>query len=420
MSDNIVVRIADKIAPPFYGLHKALKNGQYSEYWLKGGRGSTKSSFISLEIIMRMNRRLKSNCVIFMKTGDIMRESVFEQMKWAINELEQNHLWKASVSPMSIINIDTKQKIIFKGLYDTDRTKGAKIAAGEYDIVWFEELSNFKNIQEVETAINSYIRGAESPVIFYSYNPPQNISNWVNAECLIEKKNRVTHSSSYLDIPEKLREKWLGKIWLENADHVKATNEKKYNHVYLGESNGTGGEIFSNITLRHIADEEITRFDCILRGIDWGYAVDPFGYGVMYFDMTRKKLYIFKEVYKVGYKNRVAIEMLQKDNYFSSWIIADSSEPKSVQEFRDAGLLIKGAVKGPGSIEYGIKFLQGLEEIIIDPIRCPNASREFSGYEYEGDNNGGFRASYPDHDNHFIDLTRYALEPYTRQANRQN
>lgn len=90
--------------------------------------------------------------------------------------------------------------------------------------------------------------------------------------------------------------------------------------------------------------------------------------------------------------------------------IADSAEPKSIADLRELGINIKGAVKGPGSVEYGIKFLQDLEAIVIDPVRCPNAAREFNGYELERDKNGNFKGSYPDKDNHTIDAVRYSLE----------
>ena len=69
-----------------------------------------------------------------------------------------------------------------------------------------------------------------------------------------------------------------------------------------------------------------------------------------------------------------------------------------------------GAKKGPDSINYGIKFLQSLEEIVIDPVTCPNAAREFTNYEIERDNFGNLRAEFPDKNNHTIDAVRYALE----------
>ena len=74
------------------------------------------------------------------------------------------------------------------------------------------------------------------------------------------------------------------------------------------------------------------------------------------------------------------------------------------------GLRVRGARKGSDSIEYGIRFLQSLEKIVIDPERCPNAAREFSEYELERDTDGEFKSVYPDKNNHTIDAVRYALE----------
>ncbi len=71
---------------------------------------------------------------------------------------------------------------------------------------------------------------------------------------------------------------------------------------------------------------------------------------------------------------------------------------------------IKGAKKGPGSVEFGIKFLQDLEQIIIDPERCPLAAREFINYSLEMDRNGVVKSQFPDKDNHSIDAARYGLE----------
>ena len=81
-----------------------------------------------------------------------------------------------------------------------------------------------------------------------------------------------------------------------------------------------------------------------------------------------------------------------------------------IAELQRRGVQAVGARKGPGSVEHGMRWLQELGEIVIDPARCPNTAREFSGYEYRQDRHGNFLADYPDHDNHTIDATRYAVE----------
>ena len=94
--------------------------------------------------------------------------------------------------------------------------------------------------------------------------------------------------------------------------------------------------------------------------------------------------------------------MIGKENKNNGLIIADSAEPKSIAELREYGLKIVGARKGPDSVDYGIKFLQDLEEIVIDSERCPNAAREFLNYELEKDKDGNFKADFPDKNNHCL------------------
>ena len=81
--------------------------------------------------------------------------------------------------------------------------------------------------------------------------------------------------------------------------------------------------------------------------------------------------------------------------------MADSSENKSVADYRRAGLNCRGAVKGPGSVAYSMKWLQSLDAIVIDPNRCPDTAKEFRAYAYRD-------GQYPDKDNHHIDAVRYA------------
>ena len=86
---------------------------------------------------------------------------------------------------------------------------------------------------------------------------------------------------------------------------------------------------------------------------------------------------------------------------------------KSIAELKSLALRVKPAKKGVDSIDYGIKFLQKLTQIVIDPKRCPNTAREFKGYAYDIDKNGNFISRYPDRDNHSIDAVRYMIEDYT-------
>ncbi|MGE4214857.1 MAG: PBSX family phage terminase large subunit [Anaerotignaceae bacterium] len=398
--------LADLISPSFYALHHNIKQENFTHYWLKGGRGSTKSSFISLEIILGIMNDEKANCVAMRKVGVNLKDSVFEQLRWAISALGAEKHWKATVSPLQLLYLPTGTKIIFRGADNPKKIKSTKFSQGYCKYIWYEEVDEFKGMEEIRTINQSLMRGGEGFCVFYSYNPPKSQRNWVNEEILKIREDRLVHHSTYLTVPQN----WLGEQFFIEANHLKRVNEGAYLHEYLGEVTGTGGEVFTNLTIRTIADEEMQTFDKIARGLDWGYATDPFHYTANHYDKTRRKLYIFYEIQQVGLSNRKAAELVKRENKNNGIITCDSAEPKSIAEVSDYGLRVIGAKKGPDSVGYGIKWLQDLEEIVIDPVRCPNTAREFNGYELEKDINGNFKAKFPDKNNHSIDAVRYSRE----------
>lgn len=401
-----MTKLTELIAPSFYDLHRSIKKGDYTHYWLKGGRGSTKSSFASIEIILGMMGDPEANAVAIRKVGLYLRDSVYEQLVWAIEKLGVSSLWQEKLSPLELIYLPTGQKILFRGADKPKKIKSTKVHTGYIRYIWYEEVDEFFGMEEIRVINQSLMRGGKKYDVFYTYNPPQSQRNWVNAEVLEKSEDRVVHHSTYLEVPKK----WLGEQFFIEAEHLKRTKPDSYNHEYMGEVTGTGGEVFTNITIRGITDEEITTFDRIRRGVDFGYAIDPFVYIVCHYDKKRKQLFIFDEIYKVGLSNQKAAEGILNRPHYNDYITCDSAEPKSIRDLKDCGLRVRGAKKGPDSVEYGIKFMQSLEYIFIDSERCPHAAEEFYNYELEKDSNGEFRASFPDKNNHCIDAVRYALE----------
>lgn len=408
MSDINILR--ENISPSFYGVHEAISNGDYTHYRLCGGRGSTKSSFISIEIIYGIMKNPDTNAVVIRKVGTYLKDSVYAQLEWAIDALGAGKVWQLKTSPLEMIYTETGQKILFRGADEPKKLKSTKVSKGYIRYIWYEELDEFNGAEEIRCINQSLMRGGEKFDVFYSFNPPKSISSWVNSEESVLSPDTLIHRSTYLDVPPD----WLGEQFISEAEHIKKVQPEIYEHEYLGKVTGTGGEVFKNLTLRDISDEEILGFANIRRGIDFGYAADPFVYLEAEYDAARKKLYIFNEIYKVGLSNSRAYELIKNMpiNYRQP-IICDSAEPKSINELREMGLPVKGAKKGPDSIEYGIRFLQSLEEIIIDARRCPNCGREFCEYEIAKDAYGNFAARYPDKNNHTIDAARYALEQDT-------
>ena len=410
----MTVRLSQIIAPSFYELHKELKAELHDEVWCKGGRGSTKSTFISAQIVLGIIKDPDTNAVVFRRYQNELRDTVYGQFEWTITKMGLAHLFKFQVSPMQIVYIPTGQRIVFRAADNPKKLKSINLGRGYIKYAWFEELDQFASFEEIRNILQSLFRGENKKrIVFFSYNPPKSGRAWVNQEAKIPKPGRRVHHSTYLDVPKE----WLGERFITDAEHLKNTNEMAYRHEYLGEEVGTGLEVFNNVELRIISDNEIATFDRIRQGLDFGYAVDPLCFERMHYDRTRRRLYIFAEISGLNLFNRQFWEKAQK--YNDVLTIADSAEPKSIAELKSWGMKIKGAKKGPGSVEFSMKFLQDLEQIVIDPERCPLAAKEFINYSLEMDREGNVKSQFPDKDNHSIDATRYALEDDMKQPSIQ-
>lgn len=410
------VPLSECIAPSFYELHKQVKEDKNTEYWLRGGRGSCKSSFISFELILGIMKDPEANAVVFRRYENEIRDSVFGQLQWAINKLGVDHLWKAYVSPFKLLYEPTGQVILFKGADNPKKLKSIKLARGYLKFGWWEETDQFNGMEEIRNIQQSVFRGTtKKQIAFYSYNPPKSARSWANAESKVAKPGRVVHYSDYRSVPAD----WLGHTFLQNAEHLKNTNEDAYNHEYLGQETGTGLEVFTNVTLRPITNKEISYFDHRSQGLDFGYAANPLCFLEGHFDSKKKRLYLFDEISGVGIKNAQFAARLSEDQR-TEVTMADSAEPKSIDELRDEYRVnVVPVEKAPGSVEHGIKYMQDLEEIIIDPVRCPLAAKQFINYALSTDRYGDVISKYPDRDNDSIDCARYLLSLQIIQAKKE-
>ena len=254
-------------APVYYQAWNDIVDYKYTEYWFKGGRGSCKSSFISLVLVLGIMNDSQANAVAFRKVGSDIRDSVFEQILWAIDKLGVAYLWEANKSLLRFKYLPTGQVIICRGLDDPTKVKSIKTRRGYFKFTWYEELAQFSGMEEIRNTGQSIRRGGKRFYTFCSYNPPQSASSWVNAEADLCSPNRGVYHSTYMDIPRE----WLGDQFFADAERLKEENIRAYRNEYLGDVTGTGGSVFCNLTLREISDEEISHFDNQKYGIDWGY-----------------------------------------------------------------------------------------------------------------------------------------------------
>ena len=395
------------IAPPYLAALYDIEDKEHREYIFYGGRGSTKSSFVGLEIINLIKKNPTMHALACRQVSNTLKDSVYNQIKWAISALDLDDEFYCTVSPIEITYKPTGQKIFFRGADDPTKIKSIKPPFGYIGILWLEELDQFAGPEAVRSIEQSAIRGGDDAYIFKSFNPPKTANNWANKYIKIPKDNQYQLHTTYLDVPKK----WLGKTFIEEAEHLKEVNYTAYEHEYLGIANGNGGNVFDNVVIREITDEEIKEFDRIYHGVDWGYYPDKYAYTKSYFDAARRKLYVYDEYCCNKKSNKETYTELVENHGVTpnDLIICDSAEPKSIGDYKSYGLFARGAEKGPDSVNYSMKWLQSLNEIIIDNRRAPNCAEEFMEYEYERDKNGDVISGYPDKNNHCIDSVRYGL-----------
>lgn len=420
------IDITQHIAAVYKPLHDDVEAAAHTTYNLPGGRGSCKSSFVSLEIVNGIMKDTTghSNAIVFRLYGNTLRESVFSQIAWAIDTLGVNHLWKSRLSPMQWTYTPTGAQIIFRGLDDPSKLKSIKPTRGVFRYIWFEEFSELPGPNFTRNVMQSVQRGGDTFTVFRSFNPPISANNWANVFIKEPDERATTLLTDYTMIPPE----WLGEAFLYEAQRLKEVNPQAFEHEYMGIPTGTGGEVFPNLEIREITDAEISNMGYIYQGLDFGFAVDPAAFLRVSYDRKHDTIYFLDEIYKRGLSNAQLAEEIKAKGYHKDGrggyvspaygvmsaegkqlITADCAEPKSIADMRAAGLKCTGCHKEPGCVEYRVKWLQH-RRIVIDPARTPNAYREFVNYEYMTDKDGNFLSRLPDKDNHTIDAAAYALD----------
>lgn len=440
MSNQIVdvtVPMKDTIIPMYKPLLKDILTHQHTHYVLAGGRGSTKSTVISLVIPLLLLANPDTHAIVFRKVGNTIKNSVWAQVVWAIDKLGLDdlfHIPKSIASP--IVLKHTGQQILFFGLDDPQKVKSVKLPFGYIGITWFEELDQYAGEKELRTVLQSTMRGGNTFWDFRSFNPPISNMNWANQYFIdsMSRENTLTMKNTYLDVPEE----WLGYAFIDEAEDLRKTNPKAYEHEYLGIPVGTGGNVFENVSPMYMSDEQISQFDTVYNGLDWGWYPDPFHFTKCYFNAAKRDLYVFAEFRANKMSNLDTFtkiykeiplytpEFIEKNGPFgvqqrflmeaTEILSADSAEPKSISDYKSYGAYgCRPVEKGPDSINYSMKWLQSLNHIYIDPKRCPETIKEFTNYEYERDRENEVISGYPDANNHGIDAVRYALERLWRR-----
>lgn len=413
------VKLTDLIAPHFHKLINPVLDRKINELVLSGGRGSIKSSFAGIIIPWAMMedyflRREITHCVALRKVANTCKQSIYSQIKWGINMLNVGHLWKFTVNPLKCTFKPSGQTIIFTGCDDPMKTKSIKFDTGYARYRWYEEYNQFDGLEEIRSLNFSLARGGDC-LGLYTYNPDPDQEDWANLEAQGEEaqsvEGRLRHHSSFEDLPDNLKDKWLGQDFIRQVEDLKKRDPSAYKNEILGLVTGLGGNIFKNVKYKSFTDEMIATFDRIRQGLDFGFTIDPCSFVQDMYQKDKKDLSIFNEIYEYELSTRQLSEMI-KDIYRHEEIVkADSAEPRTIDTMIfEHNVNVIGCEKGPDSVRHGIESLRALNNIYIDKKRCPATWREFKNYQYEKDKKGKFKKQYPGENDHSISAVRYSLD----------
>lgn len=399
------------IADSFHPLIRAVREKKYREFVLDGGRGSTKSTTVFTLLFEIIKNNPQMHALVVRQVANTLRDSVYAQMRWSLEKQAENPLfdrdnWQFKVSPLEIIYKPTGQKIYFRGADDPGKIKSIKVPFGYIGVLIFEELDQFGGEEPVRKIEQSAIRGGDDAYIFKMFNPPISRNNWANKYVNTPKDTMLVHHSTYLDVPPE----WLGRPFIEEAEHLKAVNPDAYAHEYLGEAVGMGTEIFPRVEIRTITDEEIKRQERIYQGQDWGWEPDPKAFIRLSYSHATETIMLLDELGGTCIRTRDMAQQIIDKGYNDYEIRCGVDEIEHINDFKDMGLMARRAIVTPGSVRRTHEWLQ-CRKIVIDPARTPRAYKEFTEYEHDVDKNGEVIDGYPDRNNHWIDAVRYATSP---------
>ncbi|MED0680575.1 PBSX family phage terminase large subunit [Aneurinibacillus thermoaerophilus] len=400
---------------------KSIIGGGYGRFWnfrgryrvVKGGRGSKKSATTALWYIINLMKYPLANLLVVRQVHQTHKDSTYAQLKWAAHRLGVSHLWDFKLSPLEIVYRPTGQKILFRGLDDPLKITSITVDVGYLCWAWFEEAFQIRNEDDFDK-VDMSIRGALPEGLWkqltVTFNPWSE-KHWLKKRFFDEPNPDVLALTTTYQCNE-----FLGPDDIKLFEWMRANRPRRYRVEGLGEWGIAEGVIYDNWEEKEFDWREIAKRPGISSafGLDFGYTADPTAFIATLIDHERKEIYIFDEHYQKAMLNNQIAEMIRYKGYAKEKIIADSAEPKSIEEIRRCGISrIREATKGKDSILNGIQYLQQFK-IYVHP-KCVNTIVELSNYIWDN-KNGTFINKPVDDYNHLMDALRYAVTSNKQQS----
>jgi phage terminase large subunit len=396
----------------------------YKSFWnckkrylvCKGSRGSKKSTTAALKIIHNIMKYPEANALIVRRFYVTHRESTFAQLKWAINRLQVDHLWKTNLSPLQLTYLPTGQVILFRGLDDPQSIASITVEHGFLCFVWIEEafqVMKESDFDKLDLSIRGEVPDPLFKQIILTFNPWSE-RHWLKARFFdVEDEFTKAMTTNYLC------NEWLGPDDKRIFEKMKERFPRRYEVEGLGNWGISEGLIYTRWSIKDFdwkkklleTDNEGRPIYTARFGMDFGFTTDPTAFIAVLVSVERKEIWIFDEIYKHGWTNENIARDLKYKEYHKVKIVADSAERRTIDALWTLGLnRIVGAKKGPDSIRAGINKLQDYT-FYVHPS-CTNTEVELNNYVWAKHAKTGDVLPKPASDgfDHLLDALRYISE----------
>lgn len=379
--------------------YKPLFENDTRYFIITGGRGSSKSfgvgTFTNL-LSFEANHKI----LFTRQTMTSAHLSIIPEFQEKIDLMELNSAFE--VNKTEIVNKISKSEIIFRGIKTSSGDQTANLKSLQGITTWIldeaEELTDEMQFDKINLSIRQ--KGKQNRVILI-LNPATK-EHWIYKRFFEERgiqegfngiKEDVTYiHTTYLDNVDNLDASFLNEV-----KRIEENNPQKYKHQILGGwLNKAEGVVFSNWRIDNFIE---TGFSCF--GQDFGFSIDPTTLIQTSIDKANKKIYAKELIYKPSLTTTDIYNENIRYTSRSGLIIADSAEPRLIQELKNRGLNIKGVSK-PKIIDR-IALMQDYE-LIIDS-ESTNLIKELNNYVWHDK-----KSQTPIDDyNHALDALGYAV-----------
>lgn len=396
------VKIKDIIAPHFWNVFNSKKTNQIYE----GGRNSTKTSMIVIKIVYNCLNEGNCSAVALRNHKTDLRKSVYKEIKRACRRLGlvEGIDYKATVAPMEV-KFNNGNTIYFAGGDDFEAVKGTIDEDKLIKIVWFEELTGFKDEETIEQIKATFTRGNNDWFMaLYSFNPPKNKFDWVNKWVESKKglKDYLIHHSDYRTV----NSEWVGKIAIQEAETLRKNDEKRYNWIYLGMVIGLEGLIYNPDLIEYVSEDYIEQNKIKILYLDfstdcghqtsatscgcYGYGSDGYWYRLdcYYYSPHEKPIKkapseLSKDLFDFK------ITMIKKYKTLVDKEIIDSAEGAlRNQYYKDYGIRLSAVDKGKNKeelIDFSQDFIAKRKFRVIDNNNNKIFKKENENYMWQKD-----------------------------------